>query len=107
MASRLKLHEEFSDVLESQLEEDKRVYFNSPESKIMIYPCIRYSKAEPDLKRANDTIYKNTNKYEGVVIDPDPDTEIPTKLLNRFRMCSLGRSYVADNLVHTPFTLYY
>ena len=107
MASRLELHEEFSEILDSKLEQDKRAYFNPPESVRMKYPCIRYSKGEPNLKRANDAIYRNINKYEGVIIDPNPDTELPTKLLNRFRMCSLGKSYIADNLVHTPFTLYY
>lgn len=105
MASRLQLHDEFVGILGSQTEKDKRVYFNPPDS--MIYPCIRYSKAEPSLKRANDNIYNNTNKYEGVIIDPDPDSEIPDKVLTHFRMCSLGKSYISDNLCHTPFTLYY
>lgn len=105
MASRLELHDEFVDLMGSQLEKDKRVYFNPPDR--MLYPCIRYSKAAPALKRANDQIYNNTNRYEGVVIDPDPDSEIPDMLLNRFKYCSLGKSYIADNLVHTPFTIYF
>ena len=105
MASRLELHNEFIELIGSQLENDKRVYFNPPDR--MLYPCIRYSKAAPALKRANDKIYNNTNRYEGVIIDPNPDSEIPDKLLNHFRYCSLGKSYIADNLVHTPFTIYY
>ncbi len=107
MASRLKLHEEFIGILESESEIDKRVYFQPPESKKLRYPCIRYSKDGVNTKYANNGSYLNTNKYEGVVIDPDPDSSIPDKILARFPMCSLGRVYTADNLNHYAFTLYY
>ena len=107
MASRLKLHEEFIDILETNNETESRVYFRPPESKKMKYPCIRYNKAEPDLKRADNKVYGVIDKYEGVVIDYDPDSEIVNKILARFPMCSLGRSYTADNLNHFPFTLYF
>lgn len=107
MASRLELHNEFVNILGSQLEKDKRVYFNSPESKGMTYPCIRYSRAAPALKRANDIIYNNQPRYEGMVIDADPDSTIPDTLLERFKYCSIGKSFVSDNLIHTPFTIYY
>ena len=101
------MHEEFIGILESEAEEDRRVYFQPPESYKMRYPCIRYSKDIPDTKRANDGIYMNTNKYEGVVIDHDPDSEFPTKILSSFSMCSLGRPYVVNGLNHFPFTIYY
>lgn len=107
MASRLKLHDEFIDILETKDEAESRVYFRSPESKKMKYPCIRYNQAEPHIKRANNKIYDCIDKYEGVVIDQDPDSEIPKKILNLIPHCSLGRPYVVDNLNHFPFTLYY
>jgi hypothetical protein len=102
MASRLKLHEELCEVLGS-----RNVYFQSPESVKMQYDAIRYSLGGKDLKRANDKIYLNTNQYDGVVITRDPDTTIPDQLLAQFEMCSFGRPYTADNLIHYPFTLYY
>jgi hypothetical protein len=102
MASRLSLHEEFCEILES-----RNVYFQSPPSLKMVYPCIRYSKSAPDLKRANDGVYSNTNRYDGVVIDPNPDSTIPDQILAHFPMCSLGDCYTADNLNHFPFTIYY
>lgn len=102
MASRLELHEEFCNLLGS-----RNVYFNPPESVQMKYRCIRYSKSEPDAKRANDKVYVKTNRYDGVVIDQNPDSEIPDKLLEHFSLCSLGRSYIANNLNHFPFTIYY
>lgn len=100
--SRLKLHEELCKILGTRY-----VYFQPPESIKLNYPCIVYSKSEPSKRNANDKLYLNTNKYEGVVIDRDPDSEIPNKIVTHFPMCSLGRSYTSDNLNHTSFTLYY
>lgn len=102
MASRLNLHEELCELLGS-----KNVYYQSPESVKMQYDAIRYELGGKDLKHANNKIYLNTNRYDGVVITRDPDTLIPDKLLAHFEMCSFGRPYTADNLNHYPFTLYY
>ena len=102
MASRLELHEELCEVLGT-----RNVYFQPPESVKMKYDAIRYGLGGKDLKRANNKIYSSVNRYEGVVISRDPDTTIPDKLLARFEMCSLDRPYVADNLNHYPFTIYY
>ena len=102
MEHRLRLHEELCAILETN-----RVYFQPPASVQMKYPCIRYSKAAPDIKRANDRIYKNTSRYEVTVIDSDPDSGIPDKVFNHFPMCSWDRAYTADNLNHTVLTLYY
>lgn len=102
MASRHELHEEFCTILES-----RNVYYNPPESLKMNYPCIEYSLSGIDHKRANDRIYKNTNRYEVVVIDYDPDSMIHEKILMHFPMCRFDRGYVADNLYHKVITLYY
>lgn len=102
MASRLKLHEEFCTILGN-----RNVYFNPPESIKMSYPCIRYTKAQPDIRRANNSIYNNTTKYEVTVIDHSPDSAIPDTILNRFPMCAIDRYFTADNLNHTTLTLYY
>lgn len=107
MASRLELHNEFIDILGTRDESVSRVYFNAPASVQMSYPCIRYAKSGVDKRNANNKTYKTINQYEGVVIDYDPDSEIPDKILHHFPMCSIGRSYVADNLYHFTFTLYY
>lgn len=102
MARRLNLHEELCEILGT-----RNVYYNPPESVKMNYDAIRYRLSGKDLKRANDGIYQNTNQYEGVVITRDPDSEVPDAILNHFQMCSFGRPYVADNLHHFPFTIYY
>jgi hypothetical protein len=102
MAERLKLHEEFCEILGS-----RNAYFNPPESVKMKYDAIRYSLSGKDLKRANNMVYRKVNRYDGVVITRSPDTTIPDEMLSRFEMCSLGSSYIADNLYHHPFTIYY
>lgn len=102
MATRLELHEELCAILKS-----RNVYFQPPEGNKMKYPCIRYSKAGIDQKRADDMNYKSTNKYEIVVLDKDPDSTIHELILEHFQMCSFDRWYAADNLNHYVLTLYY
>lgn len=102
MASRLKLHEELCEILGT-----KNVYFQPPASVKMIYPCIRYSLSSVDSIYANDKNYKNTKRYEIIVIDRDPDSDIYEKILNHFEMCGFDRPYVSDNLNHWVLTLYY
>lgn len=102
MAERLTLHEELCAILGS-----RNVYYQTPESVKMHYDAIRYELSGKDLKRANNRIYQNTNRYDGVVITKNPDTIIPDKILSHFEMCSFGRPYTADNLNHYPFTIYY
>ena len=102
MAKREELHEELCTLLGS-----RNVYFQAPESVKMSYDAIRYALGGKDLKRANNKIYNFTNRYEGVVITRNPDTDIPDNLLARFEMISFGRPYTADNLNHYPFTIYY
>ena len=102
MADRLELHEELCKVLGS-----RNVYFQTPEPVKMKYDAIRYALGGKDIKRANNKAYKSTNQYDGVLITRDPDTTIPDELIAHFEMCSVGRPYVADNLHHYPFTVYY
>jgi len=102
MASRLKLHEELCELLGT-----RNVYFQSPSEEEMQYPCVRYSFADPNQQYADNKVYVKVNRYEGIVIDYDVDSTIPDSLLEHFERCRLGKPYVADNLNHFPFTLYY
>ena len=102
MASREELHEEFCSILDS-----RNAYFQPPATLIMKYPCIRYSKKGNSVLHADNKVYRATNRYDGIVIDYDPDSTIPDEILARFEMCSLGQGYVVDNLNHFPFTIYY
>lgn len=102
MASRLNLHEELCGLLGS-----RSVYFQPPSSVRMNYPCIKYSLSGIDSKSANDAKYNSVNRYELIVIDSNPDSDIHVKILNHFPMCRFDHPYVADNLNHFVLTLYY
>lgn len=102
MGRRLNLHEELCAILGS-----KSVYFNPPQSVLMSYDAIRYELAGKDIRRANNGVYIITNQYDGVVISENPECEVPDAILRHFSMCSFGKPYIADNLYHFPFTLYY
>lgn len=100
--SRLKLHEELCEILES-----KWAYYQPPASIKMNYPCIRYRKTGVDTLKANDRNYRRVNQYELVVIYSDPDSDLSDRILDHFPMCRFDRRYVADNLYNDVLTLYY
>lgn len=102
MANRLDLQAELEKVLANE-----NVYFQPPATLNMKYPCVRYSKSEKNVIRANNKVYRGVNRYDGVVMDRNPDSTIPDDILSRFQMCSLGKPYVVNNLNHFPFTIYY
>lgn len=102
MASRLELHEELCKLLGS-----RNVYFQPPGSLTLKYPCIVYALSGIDKKNANNTVYKTDKRYELTIIDYDPDSEIPDKILEHFAKCSFDRMFVSDNLNHWVFSLYY
>lgn len=102
MASRLELHEELCAILGT-----RNAYYDPPASVVMHYPAIRYKLSGKDLTRANNKIYRMTNRYDGVIIVKDPDSTIPDALLGSFETCSFGSPYTSDNLHHFPFTIYY
>lgn len=85
----------------------KGVYFQPPSKTKMVYPCIRYSRSIPASRNADNMRYYDKNRYDLVVIDPNPDTKIPDYILNTFTYCSMGRPYTADNLNHYPMTIYF
>lgn len=107
MASRLQLHNEFINILGTREQKVSRVYFQAPEEHKMEYPCIKYSLAGIKSDRADDINYNSTNRYEIIVMDYDPDSDIHNKLLAHFPMCSLDRAYAVNGLHHKILTLYY
>lgn len=101
MASRLELQSKLEELLGS-----KNVYNNPPESSKMEYPAIRFSKKKMDVRYANNAIYSAMNCYEVVVISRRPDDPVIEKIM-ALPYCSYDRPYIANNLHHDVFTLYY
>lgn len=101
MASRLELQKILENVLGS-----RNVYFQPPESVKLTYPCIIYERARGKEFQADDDLYNYIKSYNGLVVDKNPDSEIPDKI-QRLRYCTIDRFYKADNLNHWAFTIHY
>ena len=101
MSRRLELQAILVGVLGSS-----NVYFQPPATLKMLYPCIRYQRGVISTKHANDRMYSNMTGYTITVIDANPDSLIPGKLL-ALPMCAFDRHYTADNLNHDVFIKYY
>jgi hypothetical protein len=101
MGKRLDLHEIFGKILGT-----RNIYFQPPSGERMSYPCIRYNLSIIESMFANDARYLNKCCYEVIVIDEDPDSEIPDKVL-ALPLCGFDRFYTADDLNHWVFKLFY
>lgn len=82
------------------------VYFQPPYTIKMTYPCIVYNLDGIDITYANSIKYKNKKRYIVTVIDQNPDSEIPNKILT-LEYSSFDRHFISDNLNHYTFTLYF
>lgn len=77
MSKRLELHDILCEIVNiTEPDGDRHVYFQPPESIKMKYPAIRYSLSNIWNKFASDSIYNQSNSYEVIVIDKNPDSEL-------------------------------
>ena len=102
MDRRLQLQKIFEDLIEND-----NVYYQPPESLKMSYPCIRYSLSRHIDRYADNRKYINRKCYEVIVIDRNPESKIPDKILEVLPYSNLDRFYSADNLNHFAMTIYY
>lgn len=102
MSRRLELHEKLK-----QLVGTENVYFQPPASVHLSYPCVIYSIGNGDAKHADGMVYKYTNSYEILFIFKKPNIDIIEQVLETLPMCRMSRAYVADNLNHYAFSVYY
>lgn len=84
----------------------RNVYFQPPSSVHIKYPAIIYSRANIENLHANNRVYLSNIAYQLTVVGRDPDSEIVDKV-SQLPKCSFNRHYVADNLHHDVFTIYY
>lgn len=101
ISKRLELHEQLEKILGSE-----NVYFQPPPTVKMDYPCIVYKRNNLNQIRADDGFYNGTMGYQVTIIDPNPDSEIPLRMIE-IPLCRFDRHYTADNLNHDVFSVYY
>lgn len=98
---RLELH-----ALLCSLENNQNVYYQPPADLVMRYPAIKYEFVNVSLKHADDKKYASFDRYQITVITKQIDPSINEKL-SSLQYCSFDRHYIADNLHHYVFTIYF
>ena len=101
MAPRLELQALFEALLGSQ-----NVYFQPPNNIHMNYPSIVYDLDDYSVRHADDRPYNRHVRFRVTVIDRDPDSLIPEKVAD-LPLCSFDRFFIADNLNHSVFNLFF
>lgn len=101
MNRRLELQTLLENILGS-----RNVYYQPPASISMKYPAIVYSRYDVENFHADNVVYAQKTAYSVTVIDKNPDSEY-VKKISILPLCSYDRHYVADNLNHDVFTLYF
>ena len=82
------------------------VYYQPPESTKIKYPCIIYSRDNLAVQRADNKPYTLECAYSMRYISKEPDDPVIFELV-LLPFCKHSRHYVADNLHHDAFTIYY
>ena len=72
----------------------------------MIYPCIVYSRINILPTYADDVPYVGIDEYMVTVIDKNPDSNIPRKVLT-IPTARFSRHYIAESLNHYAIEIYY
>lgn len=103
------LHDLLCEVLPGPFpeEEEDHCYFQPPSNTQLYYPCIVYNYTNDSDDFADNIHYRHSKRYTVTIIDEDPDTKIPEKLVNKFPYCTSDRNFESDGLHHSVYTLYY
>jgi hypothetical protein len=93
--------------LQSKLEQIvANVYFQPPPNVEMNYPAIVYERARAYTEYADDKPCWITKQYQLTLISESPD-DAAFDAIAALTMCTHERFFVADNLNHDVFNLYY
>lgn len=82
----------------------EHVYYQPPETFKMVYPCIIYFLNRDTALHADDEVYHRGKTYSVIIVDRDPDSELPDKFSDMFN-AGMERHYTADNLHHFSYTI--
>lgn len=82
------------------------IYFQPPTGKQIKYPCIIYDLDRPDVTYADNAPYAIYDRYSIKYITRDPDDNVRNQII-MIPLCSPDKPYIADNLYHHPFSLYW
>lgn len=82
------------------------VYFKPPENLKLKIDCIVYSRTRIDSGFANNEVYKLDHAYQLIYIHRNPDDPL-IDTLARIPTCRFQREFVADQLYHDVYIIYW
>lgn len=97
---------QIQSLLEELAGDTFHVYFQPPATVTMVYPCIVYKRDFAKSLFADNVPYRHRKRYAVTVIDRDPNSAVPDKIAF-LPMCLFERSFVAGNLNHDVFNVYF
>lgn len=97
------LREQLQTLLEILCE---NVYFQPPPNVQMEFPAIVYQRRRFESYHANNEPYCIERQYQLTMISRSPDESLLDSIM-ALPMCSHERFYVADNLNHDVFSIYF
>ena len=100
MGTRIDLHTELLELCD-------RAYYQPPSSVKMKYPCFVYSLSKVRPKYADNAVYKKFTAYTITYISLSVADGIIDTMLTGFPYCRFDRHYIADDLHHYVFELFY
>ena len=83
-----------------------KAWFQPPSNISLVYPCIIYKLDDVNSEFANNGPYSRRKRYMVTVITKEPDSVIPD-LVGALPLSRFSRNYVANNLNHNVYTLYF
>lgn len=82
------------------------VYFQPPPSISLSYPCIIYKRSDVGIDHADNAPYNSRKRYQIMVVDRDPDSDIPDQVAT-LPTASFDRHYAADDLNHDVYNVFF
>ena len=101
MDSRIKLHTELVEILGTT-----HAYYQPPESVKIEYPAIIYKKSDIINSHAGNSVYSQNNKYQIIVADKNPDSDI-VKKVSKMDTCRFAKHYTSKNMNYYVFEITY
>lgn len=82
------------------------VYFQPPENKQLVYPCIVYELEDVNIRFADNGPYSLFDRYQVTLIRHDPDSDLIRKILS-LPHSSFSRHFATSGLNHDVFVIYH
>lgn len=103
----MKHKNDVGDILSNVIGDEDLVHFQPSESIKLTFPCILFKFEGFKDFFANDGRHMLREKYSVTHVYQNPEADLKEEILSAFLFASFDRQYIADNLYHDVYTIYY